>query len=155
MASGFSDWINFLGVTGQGSGWLTQRPIYGAAQWGSGAGAVGAGDTRDYVTVAGKGVIYCGFLAAQGIAIHSGDYISIIIDGVTIQSETFVLNDLYGIDKPSTGIFYNIYFSDVTFRYTMGLGFNYTFESSFILRYKNMHADAITVFCRSIYALIS
>ena len=155
MASGFNDWINFLGITGQGSGWLTARPTYGASQIQQLITNCAGNSITSITSISGTGKIYGGFIFLFADNDHKDDRPMISIDGVTMGIKSFRSLFEYGHERLYNNIFHILKYDTVNFMYNVGILPDITFDSSFQLKYNNFEADAENVSTHVVYSLIT
>lgn len=154
MASGLPDYYRGIDVTYQTLGEIVNRPKYGAAQRDIFAGAVGAGVVTTLIDVAGKGVIYGGHVMTLGAGSQILDTPFLQIDGVDVFGQTFGYLRTHGLDVERSAVLFLREYNEVNYRYSVGIGYGYTFENSLKLRYLEGHARTPDVTGVLHYALI-
>lgn len=155
MASGFTDWLLSLGITGQTSGWLSNRPTYGAATLGSYAGNTSPSAWKTLITVSGKGIIYGGFVSVATAQSQSTDACNLVIDGTNFIGSSFTWYNTRGLTPRHIDVFYLIKYDDSNFIYVFGIQAGLTFESSLQVRYLETKGNTFSINCKLLYALIT
>lgn len=154
MAKGTEDWVRRIDISIQSTAEVDNRIKNGAADVLTFAGLADASTTKTLGTVTGKGMVYGGFIASQGVDIQHDDYLSLVIDGTTIYIPTFEQSVAWNQIRPNGPVLYLTIFDEVLFRYAMMVGPGVTFETSFVIRYTEAHGRTPAVSVGLMYALV-
>jgi hypothetical protein len=153
MASGLPDWKLALNIEGQQSGYLTQRPSYGAATLASFAGNITPSDWKTLISITGAGVIYGGFISVDAAQSQSTDSGLIAIDGSNFIGSNFAWVNTRGLTHPLNDILFLQHYDNVNFIYVLGINPGFTFESSVVVQYLEALGNTFAVNCKLYYAL--
>ena len=155
MASGLPDWKLALNVDGQQSGYLTSRPAYGAATLVSYAGNCSALDSKLMVSVAGRGVIYGGFISVNTAQLQDTDFCLGTCDGNNFIGSNFTWCNDRSLTHEFMDFFFLQKFDNVNFIYVFGITRWFTFEESVSVYYAETKGNTFAINCKLFYALRS
>lgn len=153
MTTGYKDWAVPINISGQELDSIINRPKYGAAVSLFFTKLITTEDTSTIFSISGKGMIYGGWLDANGVGIHSDDAPEFYIDGALVQELSF--NDMLSghVVVPSISPYVLLRYDQVGFKYTVGAVYGYTFESGIVMKYVNVNGSNVSVGGLIYYAL--
>ena len=154
MASGFTDWMLSLNIDGQKDGYFSVFPTYGNAQVITYNLNCVPNDYAGIAIVAGKGIIYGGYVSVNPAQSQKADHILVKIDGISFVGVTFESFAQRGFTQGFCDTHFLALYDDVNFIYTLIFNRGITFDSSFSVEYYESQGNTFTVNGRLLYALI-
>jgi len=104
--------------------------------------------------ISGKGQIYCGFVKSESANATENDHVGVELDGQAIGNIAFQTAVNCGLWRSYNYSIYMLVFDVVTPRVVVGLTPNYTFETTYEVKYWNAGALAFDVDIEIVYTLI-
>ncbi|RLF77217.1 hypothetical protein DRN39_04585 [Thermococci archaeon] len=154
MARGAPDWTGRINIALQELAEVTIRNKYGGGESACYAGTVKANDITELFSIAGKGVIYGGFITVQSTGTQRDDEQWLWIDGSQMSPHTFYEMNRFNLTGPTGPIPYLVCYDDENFLYAVQFFFGYTFETSCVVKYSEKHGRTPTVIAFFDYALV-
>jgi len=154
MASGLPDYYRGMDVAYQALAEMVVRPKYGGALAEASELVVTGSVLNTLFTVAGKGMIYGGYLWVDYTSSQKDSIVKLEIDGEVLLGESFNGMNIYGVKRPGSFVESLFTFDEINYRYAVGLCYGITFETSLKMHYHELHATTPIVSWRVIYALI-
>ena len=154
MAHGLPDYYRGVDIAYQALSELISRPKYGGAIGSRGSTVVTASAVTDLVSVAGKGMLYGGYLFMDYTSTQFGSFVQLEADGATICKCDFTSLNKYVIDDPCAFPLTLYRYDNAAFIYSVGIGYGITFETSLKLQYDEQHGTTPDVNYNLIYALV-
>lgn len=154
MAKGLPDYYRGIDLTYQALSELINRPKYGGAQRAVSAANATANDTRSYVTVSGKGMLYAGCVYLQHTASQKTGKPYLVVDGFSLATWSF--DDMLSLGMVTTWIkpVFLTKFDDVNFIYCAALMYGITFETSLEILYEESEGETPNIVTELIYAVV-
>ncbi len=154
MASGLPDYYRGVDVAYQALAQMIVRPKYGGAISSIGELTVTASSANTVVAVAGKGMIYGGFVYLDYTSTQKNSKVWLEVDGQQLNDERFLDLQLYSLLDPRVCVLSLLKYDDVDFVYAAGFSYGVTFESTLKLIYSELHGTTPNLFFNLTYALI-
>lgn len=149
-------WSNrYVNIIAQIIAELTIRPKYGTRGVLEFANFVTASDTTSLGSVEGKGIIYGGAVAVQGVAACGGDSVGSALDGgLEYFCPTMLECITFGLTAQHGGTWQLETYDDTLFRYAGSLSIGITFESKLEILYKETAGRTPYVLSKIMYAVL-
>ncbi len=154
MPTGFQDWINPFNLAAQALAEAIVRPKYGSAQVGTFTTNSTPNSSKEVLSISGTGMIYGGAFRSEPAQSQKDDAYSVIIDGNFLGGFIFSFLNSSLFTPMYSDILYLLRYDDVAFRYFVGIGYGFTFESSITIKYVETEGNTIPLGGRLYYALI-
>lgn len=153
MAEGLPDYHRPIDVAIQTMTEIVNRPKYGAAEILIINSAVGINQETWLGSIAGKGMIYGGWITVDLQGSQWNSIPILRIDNEEVGRTSFANLYRYSLTKEhNEGTYLRAY--DITNQiYTVGISHGFTFETQFEILYYETHGLTPTVYARIIYAL--
>ncbi len=142
MASGLPDWERLT------------RPKFGGARIESGTEIVPANSDTTLISIQGKGMIYGGFLWIAATSTQDDSFPNLVIDNRFVTNEPWGRMNMFELNKPHSTPFYLLKYDKINFLFSSAIGYGYTFEEGFEIRYTEQNGITLTVSTRIIFALV-
>mgnify|MGYP001139474021 CR=1 FL=1 len=154
MGHGLPDFYRGVDIAYQALSELINRPKYGAAQKSFASVWVTPGVITNLISVSGKGIIYGGVLYLSPSTNQEGSSPRLTVDGIFLAGLSFYTLNRYGWNIPQSYVWYLTKYDNVNFVFSVGIGYPITFESSFVVGYKENYEVSVNVACDFCYALV-
>lgn len=142
MASGMADFERMI------------RPKYGKPQHMPFIGVVHRGETEDFFTIKGKGVIYGGYIHVYGDTSQKDSVVHPYIDDDQYSNRTFEGFLARNLTTVYSAPLYLKEFDEVNYKYTLCFSPGITFEKKIQIRYVEDTGDDAVCLIDLFYALI-
>jgi len=155
--SDLPDFTNYsqVDLVQQTIAFLTNRPMYGAAQHVEGDVLIGINTIKTLFTVTGKGIIYGGIIYAENVAKIENDAIGIYVDSVnTIYTQWKKLHKFNLVNYNDFGVWLNTYDTE-NGNWSLSIMNGITFEENFYIRYFEGESYEKTISYFVIYSLLN
>jgi len=154
MAHGLPDFYRGVDIAYQALSQLIIRPKYGAAQRLFASVWVTPGQITNLASVSGKGIIYGGVLYLDAAVQQKSSMPRLSVDGQVLTGCSFYEINTYAWNKAQSHLYYELKYDDVNFIFSVGLAYPITFESSFVVGYREIYEESVNVACQFVYALV-
>lgn len=132
MGHGLPDYYEGVDVAYQALAEMVVRPKYGNPNAAAGSGVWVAAVDAAWTTIAGKGMVYGGFIRLSHTDVTiDDDYVYLILDGNTLGKWSVVIRKDYGWDSPAKSALYLSYYDGS--EYVISFRPEITFETSLVL----------------------
>jgi len=153
--TGFPDWLVPVNISRQELAEITNRPRYGAAVSLFVVRSITLDGSQPIWNIAGRGMIYGGWLSAKSTELIDEDAPELYVDGDLVENLAF--QDIHSFNNihPDTSPYFLSHYDRVNFRSTIAIVYGYTFESSLEFRYFRTSSSTVAINALIFYALIT
>lgn len=141
-------------VTAQTLGQLINRPKYGGAIRTIGSIVATPNSLETIVTISGKGMIYGGITNVVTGSDQGNSIVILNVDSNTLMGMSFKDLNYYCLYNPLCTPIIVLRYDNAGYKYTVGLAYGITFETSLTVQYYEKHGTGPSVTSRLFYALI-
>jgi len=155
--SDLPDFTNYsqVDLVQQTIAFLTNRPMYGAAQRVAGDTLIGPDTIKTLFSISGKGIIYGGIIYAEDVAKIENDAVGLYVDDViTIYMQWSKLHELNLVNYNDFGMWLNTY-DKQNGNWSLSIMNGITFEENFYIRYFEGESYEKTISYFVIYSLLN
>ncbi len=143
-----------IDIAAQNLSEIINRPKYGGAQRAASTADAWANDTRSYITVSGKGMLYGGSLFLEHTASQKTGKPILMVDGVSLAQWSFEDSLSLGMVKPWIKAMFLTKYDDVNFVYCVAFMYGITFETSLQILYEESEGETPNITAEFIFAVV-
>lgn len=154
MVTGFKDWDKGVNINNQSLEQIINRPKYGGSIGASFSDQIINVGAATLLTVTGRGMIYGGFLLADDNTSGLTSSWRVTVDGVQIHYLAHSSHQLLGFPGVNMSLVYCAQYDIINHKFTMVLGYGFTFETSLVIAYQNLGSGTVDLSGFCYYALV-
>ena len=144
-----------LNVKRQDLGYLTQRPMYGAAKGAQYTPSITANADTTILTINGSGMLYSCCVCVSDSNTCSADRVKAYIDGSSLMEQSFLDLSDGGFFFPGSNLFTLDKYDDIDYKYNLSMHSGITFDTSFQLVFTEVNGNTPIVKSIIRYALLA